>query len=155
MKKMVRTIDFKFNSVGFETKFKIIIHFTGSTLSLTNNCRSNCQLAVELPAGGPTGSPTSNWQFDRQMLVRLKVDHVKRIIVLNFVSKPVELNLKSMVRTIFFISVKKFYSKLFKKKSFDCYKVDKLSSSKIDHIFFLNFFRINFFYRNKKNGPNY
>ena len=58
---MVRTIDFKFNSVDFETKFKIIIHFMGSTLSLTNNCRSNCQLAVQLTTAGqpavrpPTG----------------------------------------------------------------------------------------------------
>ena len=62
MKKMVRTIDFKFNSAGFETKLKMIIHFTEPTLSLTNNCRSNCQLAVQLTTGGqpavrpPTGS---------------------------------------------------------------------------------------------------
>ena len=55
---MVRIIDFKFNSAGFETKFKTIIRFTWSTLSLTNNCRSNCQLEVELPVGGPT----NNWQ---------------------------------------------------------------------------------------------
>ena len=59
MKKMIQTIDFKFNLTGFEINLKTIIHFTEPTLAGINKIR----LAVELPVDRQllVGPPTGSW----------------------------------------------------------------------------------------------